>query len=903
MPGRASSLMLALGAPLRSPGEPEPRRFQVVLITPEGYHHGAAFSEVMETVSCGLRSLGAQVSQDVNRLVPGPQALLFGSHLLAPEEAHQVPDGSIIYNLEQIAESSSWCSPTYLELLERCQVWDYSARNIASLVRLGVTPPPTHVPIGYVPELTRVSSSPNEDIDVLFYGSMNERRARVINQLQDLGLNAPAVFGVYGPERDALIARSKVVLNLHFYETSIFELVRVSYLLANRKAVVAECQPGTEMDEDMRDAVRTASYQQVASACAELVANADARQELGERGFARIAARDEASILATALGMKDGRREKHSSPAKSRRATGRVTSKPNPDVGQRVLLSACMIVKDEEKALPDCLASLHQVVDEVVVYDTGSTDKTVEVARRAGAKVVEGYWDDDFGRARNASLERCRGEWILWVDADERFVCPSARELRGALAQLGQVDAFFVDITNFGGDGSAVAIAHRAFRLFRKTTCQWYGALHEQVDLRPGLHREVRACPLRGAHIDHYGYIDEVVNERDKKARNLRIAEAALASATVRPGQEGMPQLNLARALAAVGKFDEAQLYYEKAVATARNGLPLRASLFHGAQNLMGLGRLEEAVATAQRFQEACSRKDLALYLEGMARRRLGQPEAAIALFDQVSEPTNEDSFTYPLFMLHAERAGALLEAGRAGEAADQLVLLVEENPDILHITAALKAFAVAGKSVDALVAAMPADRLDRVGTALTLVPPPVADQMAEALWARFGAKPQLLAASIHFAPQLGAARALEWSARLRSIAMAGSCPLLARAARGDVAAAERIRAGTTAHAAFGDAKGAELVVAAGPTVPVEELETVLSEVALIDPALVHELAWAAARGGTGARDGAPSRADVVAGVLAGLGRSELGAQIRNGTALSEDGAAAPQLASLAADR
>ena len=212
----------------------------------------------------------------------------------------------------------------------------------------------------------------------------------------------------------------------------------------------------------------------------------------------------------------------------------------------KALISACLIVRDEEQALPRCLASLNRLVDEVVVYDTGSTDRTVELAQQAGARVIEGYWDDDFGRARNASLDHCRGEWILWIDADEVFVCPDARELRGALGQLKGVDAFFVEISNFGGDGSSVAMAHRAFRLFRKATCRWYGALHEQVDTRPGLQREVRAKHLNGAHIDHYGYVDEVVSERDKWARNLRIAEAAVERGAVRPGQEGMLELNLA---------------------------------------------------------------------------------------------------------------------------------------------------------------------------------------------------------------------------------------------------------------------------------------------------------------------------------------------------------------------
>jgi tetratricopeptide (TPR) repeat protein len=567
------------------------------------------------------------------------------------------------------------------------------------------------------------------------------------------------------------------------------------------------------------------------------------------------------------------------------------------------LLSACLIVKDEEKSLPECLASLHSLVDEVVVYDTGSTDSTVKLARQAGAKVIEGYWDDDFGRARNTSLKHCRGKWILWIDADERFVCPDARELRGALAQFQEVDAFFVEISNFGGDGSSVAMAHRAFRLFRRATCRWYGALHEQVDLRPGLQREVFASQLKGAHIDHYGYLDQVVNERDKWARNLRIAEAAVKQGAVRAGQKGMLELNLARALAATNKLEEAQTYYDKAVATAHAGLPLRAALFHRTMNLLSLQRFEEAVKAAQRFSELCEKKDLSYYLEGMARRRLGQPEAAGALFDQVRDPSNEDSFKYPLFMLYAERAGALLEAGKAAEAADMLVLLVEENPDVLHITAALKAFTVAGKSLDALVAAMPADRLDKVAAALTLVPPAVADQMADALWARFGSRPQLLAASIRFAPQLNAPRALEWSARLRSIGMVGFCPLLARAAADHVAPAERVRAGVIAHAAFADPKGAELAVAAAPLVPIEDLGAVLSEVVVIDRQLVHSFASAAAGPGTGPESGARERADVIAGALAGLGPGAPSAQMENGGALSEEGTTAPQLACSGADR
>jgi hypothetical protein len=282
-----------------------PGPFQVVLVQPEGYVHSAAFAEVIEAVVCGLRALGADVSQTVNQLVPGRQPIVFGANLLGPANVDALPPGTIIYNLEQIGESSSWCSPTYLHLLQSCQVWDYSARNIASLGRLGVTAKVTHVPVGYVPELTRITAAPVEDIDVLFYGSINERRNNVISQLRQAGLNVQAVFGVYGPSRDALIARSKVVLNMHYYETNIFELVRVSYLLANRKAVVAEYNPGTEIDPDIVDAVQLAPYEGLVSACAQLVTDSRSRKALSERGFSRMVARDERAYLAAALDQED----------------------------------------------------------------------------------------------------------------------------------------------------------------------------------------------------------------------------------------------------------------------------------------------------------------------------------------------------------------------------------------------------------------------------------------------------------------------------------------------------------------------------------------------------------------------------------------------------------------------
>jgi hypothetical protein len=278
--------------------------FQVVLISPDGYMHAAAFAELAETVCYGLRALGLESGVEVNRLVvPGPPAVMFGANLLTPEEADSLPATTIIYNLEQIGSSNAWFSPAYRSLLARCPVWDYSTRNIAALAQMGTAQPVTHVPVGYMPQLTRIQAPAEQDIDVLFYGSLNDRRAAVIQQLRGMGLNAQALFGTYGAARDSFIARAKVVLNLHYYETSIFELVRVSYLLANRKAVVAERHSGTEVDADVAAAVKLAPYEELAAACAEVVADGGQRRALEAGGFDCITARDETTILAAALGL------------------------------------------------------------------------------------------------------------------------------------------------------------------------------------------------------------------------------------------------------------------------------------------------------------------------------------------------------------------------------------------------------------------------------------------------------------------------------------------------------------------------------------------------------------------------------------------------------------------------
>ena len=104
--------------------------------------------------------------------------------------------------------------------------------------------------------------------------------------------------------------------------------------------------------------------------------------------------------------------------------------------GKLNLLALCVIAKNEEAMIERCIQSVAGIADEIIVYDTGSNDKTVEIAASNGAKVIEGYWDDSFSRARNDALESTSSEWILSLDADEEFLADKNAILETLLPTL-----------------------------------------------------------------------------------------------------------------------------------------------------------------------------------------------------------------------------------------------------------------------------------------------------------------------------------------------------------------------------------------------------------------------------------------------------------------------------------
>jgi len=271
--------------------------YHIGIIRPEGYQHSDCFYEVAEGLQSALRSLGHSVVVAENSVDAQATSIVLGAHLLTQAEMESLPAATIVYNLEQLGGSAlpAW----YMTLGSRLRIWDYSPLHIEMWKQMPCVAEPVLVEIGFAPELRKIPLGAKPEIDVLFYGSVNERRRKILAALQDAGLKVHAAFGIYGRDRDLLIAHSKIVLNLHAHETKAFEIVRVSYLLANAKAVVSEESPDMGA---LRDAVAVFPYEGLVEGCLALIANDAERRALEARGFRLFSARSQARILEPIVG-------------------------------------------------------------------------------------------------------------------------------------------------------------------------------------------------------------------------------------------------------------------------------------------------------------------------------------------------------------------------------------------------------------------------------------------------------------------------------------------------------------------------------------------------------------------------------------------------------------------------
>lgn len=223
-------------------------------------------------------------------------------------------------------------------------------------------------------------------------------------------------------------------------------------------------------------------------------------------------------------------------------------------------VSLCMIVKNEENYLPSCLNSIKDIVDEIIIVDTGSTDKTVDIAKSFGSKIYHFPWNNNFSEARNESLKYATKDWILILDADDELSPKNQENLKDLLnRQLDENAIYYFETLNYYGtivDDNSITINLNP-RLFKNSHGTHYeGEIHNQLVYSENKYKAI----YKLMQINHYGYMTKSIESKNKRNRNIPILNEQIK----KDPNDSFAHFNLGTEYAAVNDNETALEHYYK---------------------------------------------------------------------------------------------------------------------------------------------------------------------------------------------------------------------------------------------------------------------------------------------------------------------------------------------------
>jgi glycosyltransferase involved in cell wall biosynthesis len=349
----------------------------------------------------------------------------------------------------------------------------------------------------------------------------------------------------------------------------------------------------------------------------------------------------------------------------------------------RPTLSVCMIVRNEEQNLPRVLSSVRGLADEIVVVDTGSADRTVEVAESFGAKTYYFEWCDDFAAARNESLKHATKDYVLWLDADDEFHTADAVRLRKVIGgHYGKAMYLVIRLVkeNYVEECSQL----RAFP--RRKEIIFEGRIHEQPNL--SIQRLGIASVLTDVKITHYGY-ETSENIREKLQRNLRILEKELAE---RPDNL-IARFFHGKTMLGLGKTDEGLRVLEDLVERGekdgffRKTEYLRIAYFDLINVFFRMGDNDQVKKTISEYERLFSKDFFSTFFQGntlMREERYGEAAEELGRAANLglkvrTFPVNTAQY---LGRLHAYLGFCSAKTGKDVDARRFIRLAVSECPD-----------------------------------------------------------------------------------------------------------------------------------------------------------------------------------------------------------------------------
>ena len=354
----------------------------------------------------------------------------------------------------------------------------------------------------------------------------------------------------------------------------------------------------------------------------------------------------------------------------------------NPE-GVGTNISAVLIVKNEEKMLAGCLESVKKVCSQIVVVDTGSNDRTVEIAEAFGATVGFYEWNRDFAAARNVSLSLATGEWALWIDADEALDPSSIDAIHKAIVRP-HFGGFNVEIVNFVADDQQdEQFVHTLLRLFRRIPgVKFVEPIHEQV--LPSLSQlGLPWAHLPGARLLHYGYQPSLMLEKNKTERTVSMVKARLEENP----EDYFQWFNLANALVVARRFDECKEAARKCIFYMPWDVEFGPLVYQVLVTChLELGEFDQALGVADQAKANDCGGILVEFEKANVFVKMGELERALEVVDatlNMDWPANlAGDKGIEIFKRHALKGQILSELGRFDEALEWMEQAIERAPN-----------------------------------------------------------------------------------------------------------------------------------------------------------------------------------------------------------------------------
>ncbi len=308
-------------------------------------------------------------------------------------------------------------------------------------------------------------------------------------------------------------------------------------------------------------------------------------------------------------------------------------------------LSACIIAKNEENNLPRLLESIKGKFDEIILVDTGSTDKTVEIAKEYGCKVFEKKWNG-FADARNYAVSKASGDWLWHFDADFEL---EYEEFKRFLKILNIIDAdknfdgIRVIYKNLNENGEIKSFSSTVHIHRRSDKIIWIGKVHERIH---NIEKESVVTPPYTVSVKHYGYAVASV-QKEKAKRNLNLLTEEIKSLDKNSDEYLIKLFYIIQSYLALSSFDTR--YYKKVIKYSKeflniyeklkNKTSLNDSIFHKhtyvylSTALLRTGQIEESEKYIQKGLEFDSEYPDLLYLKGLTLENKNKKEDSLETF------------------------------------------------------------------------------------------------------------------------------------------------------------------------------------------------------------------------------------------------------------------------------